>query len=223
MYTQVLKEILLKILFKSTDFKEFIEYCQQLFINNKSELNTIDKLKHKYRKKNPISMYTHECFLYKMLNRALRLMEIDTIIKMSFFIRDLHEQIKELHSKQFSYHHSVKPFSVYRGQCLSINDFQKMYKAKDGILSFNNFLSTSTDRDVSLTFAQRTLENRNSIGVLFVMNIDPSISSTPFASISDISYYRTDNEILFSMHTVFRMVNIKQTIENDRLWEVELT
>jgi hypothetical protein len=55
------------------------------------------------------------------------------------------------------------------------------------------------------------------------MNIDPSISSTPFASISDISYYRTENEILFSMHTVFRMVNIKQTIENDRLWEVELT
>jgi len=223
MYTQVLKEILLTISSKQTDFKEFIEYCQQLFIGKQSELEVIDKLKRKYHKKNAIRWYTRDCFLYKMLNQALLWMEIDTIFKMSFFVRDLHQQIERLHSKQFSTHRNVQSFSVYRGQRFSINYFQQMQIEKGGFLSFNNFLSTSKNRDVSLRFAQPTSDDRNAIGVLFVMIIDPSISSTPFASISDISRYRTENEILFSTHTVFRIGNINPTKEDARLLEIELT
>jgi hypothetical protein len=49
-----------------------------------------------------------------MLNQALRMLEVDTIINIGFFIRDLHERIKELHQKQVCGYHG-KTFIVYRG------------------------------------------------------------------------------------------------------------
>jgi hypothetical protein len=56
------------------------------------------------------------------------------------------------------------------------------------------------------------------------MTIDPSISSTPFASITGVSYYEDrENEVLFSMHPVFRIRDIKQKSKNKRLWEIDLT
>ena len=77
-------------------------------------------------------------------------MDADTIIKMGFFIVDLHQNIEQLHQKQFGGYQSNESFIVYRGQGISMRDFEQMTKAKDGLMSFNNFLSTSKKRDVSL-------------------------------------------------------------------------
>ncbi|CAF2141118.1 unnamed protein product, partial [Rotaria magnacalcarata] len=58
------------------------------------------------------------------------------------------------------------------------------------------------------------------------MTIDPSkISSsiTPFAMIEKHSALPREQEILFTMHSVFRIVEITQTSSDSRLWEVQLT
>ncbi|CAF5189460.1 unnamed protein product [Rotaria magnacalcarata] len=58
------------------------------------------------------------------------------------------------------------------------------------------------------------------------MTIDPSkisTSITPFAMIHEHSAFRQEQEILFTMHSVFRIVEITQTPSNNRLWEVQLT
>jgi tetratricopeptide (TPR) repeat protein len=102
-------------------------------------------------------------------------------------------------------------------------DFKTLKDTDGGLLSFNNFLSTSTDRNVSLPFAERALTDPDSVGILFVMTIDPSKSTTPFASINGVSYFQTENEVLFSMHTVFRIGQIKSMGENPRLFQVDLT
>ncbi|CAF3929992.1 unnamed protein product, partial [Rotaria sp. Silwood1] len=57
------------------------------------------------------------------------------------------------------------------------------------------------------------------------MTVDPnaiSATTTPFALIDEYSAIETEKEILFSMHTVFRIEDIKQSISNKRLWEVQL-
>ena len=36
-------------------------------------------------------------------------------------------------------------------------------------------------------------------------------------------YYQTEEEILFSMHSIFRIGQIEQIDENNRLWQVDLT
>jgi hypothetical protein len=184
MYTQILKEILLTIEFEENHIKDFINYCHAMSADNGGELNHLKELEREYHDKTPIWWYTCECFLYSMLNRALRLMDVDLIIKMGFFIHDLHQHIKRLHSEQFSGQSSGDVFTVYRGQGLSKTDFDQMIKTQGGLMSFNSFLSTSKDRNVSFAFADSNQCNPDLVGILFVMTIDPSISSTPFASIN---------------------------------------
>jgi tetratricopeptide (TPR) repeat protein len=224
MYTQIMKEILLTIEFEQPHIEEFIIYCRDVLANNPGQLQHVDKLERKYRDQTPIWWYTFECFLYPMLNRALRLMDADLIIKLGFFIGDLHRQIEQLHEEQFADPSSNQSFSVYRGQGMNKEQFEKMITNKGGLLSFNCFLSTSKDRKVSLDFAQRATTNADMVGVLFVMTINPAQSTTPFASVIDVGCYAgKEDEVLFSMHTVFRIGNITPMGENHRLFRVELT
>jgi len=224
MYTQILKEILLTIDFEPQYFNDFLTYCREYFIDNSIELKNVDKIEKEYRNHQPIWWYTYNCFLYSMLNRALRTMEVDLIIKLGFFVRDLHQHIDSLHSAQYTGHRRSRNFTVYRGQGLSHIDFNQLMKAQGGLLSFNCFLSTSKNRNVSLAFARRSSVISHMMGILFVMTINASVSSTPFANIHDVSAYQSEEEILLSMHSIFRIGSMKQIDKNnDRIWQVELT
>jgi tetratricopeptide (TPR) repeat protein len=224
MYTQILKDILLTITFEQNHIQEFIEHCNEQFADNEEELVNVKELERKYHKETPVWWYTCESFLYPMLNTALRLMDVDVMIKMGFFITDLHRQIKELHTEQFGDHTSSTTLTVYRGQGMSKKDFEQMKKTKGGLMAFNSFLSTSKVRQISLNFALNALLNPDLVGILFVMTIDPSQSTTPFASINDVGFFKDrENEVLFSMHSVFRIRDIKSMGENNRLYQVNLT
>ncbi|CAF4274431.1 unnamed protein product, partial [Adineta steineri] len=134
----------------------------------------------------------------------------DIIVRMGFFIYDLHRYIQRLHSEQFDGDQSGQIFTVYRGQGLSKDGFTKMTNTKGGFLSFNNFLST-------------TATNPDLVGILFIMSINPTDSTIPFASITDVSYFHTEDEVLFSMHTIFRIEDIKSMDGNKHLYQVKLT
>ncbi|CAF5209501.1 unnamed protein product, partial [Rotaria magnacalcarata] len=69
-------------------------------------------------------------------------------------------------------------------------------------------------------------QSTDNISVIFIMTIDPSkisTSSTPFAMIDEYTAIKAEKEILFTMHTVFRVVEIQRMAKNNRLWEVQLT
>ncbi|CAF1475063.1 unnamed protein product [Adineta steineri] len=223
MYTQILKEILLTIDFEDKHIKEFITYCREAFVENEYELQNIEEFERDYHDRTPIWYYTYQYFLYSMLNQALRLMDVDMIIRMGFFINDLHRDIQRLHSQQFLGQKSAKIFTLYRGQCLSKEDFTEMTKTQGGLLSFNNFLSTSKNPDISLCFAPQATTNPDLVGILFVISINPTESTTPFASVSNASYFYTEDEVLFSMHTVFRIEDIQPLDGNNHLYQVSLT
>jgi tetratricopeptide (TPR) repeat protein len=223
MYTQILKEILVTIDFEPQHFKQFITYCRKQFTGNVAESKNVDKLEREYQQHQPIWWYTSDSFLYSLLNKALRTMEVDVIIEMGFFVRDLHNHIIALHSEQYNAHNPMNSFTVYRGQGLSKTDFDQLMKTKDGLMSFNSFLSTSLDRVISLFYAESNACDPDLIGILFTITVDPSIRSTPFANVCNASYFEeVEGEILFSMHSIFRIGEIKQINKNDRVWQVDL-
>ncbi|CAF1370027.1 unnamed protein product [Adineta steineri] len=115
MYSQILKEILLTITFEDKHFEEFISYCRKIYEDDEHELKNVNQLQTTYKNKIPIWWYTWDAFLYRMLNQALRSMDVDMIIRMGFFINDLHCDIQRLHSEQFDNQQSGKTFTVYRG------------------------------------------------------------------------------------------------------------
>lgn len=226
MYTKLLTEILSEFTYTEHSIKDLAGYCRDLYIDNDGILNIINKFEQEYYSKSPIWWYTCESFLYTMLNYSLRTQNIDMIYYMGLFIRDLHQHIKQLHLIQ-SNNQEMQSFVVYRGQGMSNIEFEKLKKSQGGLLSFNNFLSTSIDRQVSHAFAESNGTNNTDltiVGVLFEITIDSSITSTPFALLDNVSFYRDlEKEILFSTHTIFRINEINQLGDNNRLWQVKLT
>lgn len=225
MYTTILKEILLTIQFEEQHIRDYIEYCRNMFANNPNELKLIDKFESQHRTKSAVWWYTYECFLYVMLNRALRQMDGNIIIKMGFFITYLHQQIDELYREQLKAGKFNKSFIVYRGQKMAKVEFEKLQKIKNGLLSFNNFLSTSKKREIGMNFASSNdIVHSDNVGILFVMTIEPHQSTTSFASVAHISDFGTsEDEILFAMHSVFRINEIKPMNEHQNVYQVNLT
>ncbi|CAF3348512.1 unnamed protein product [Rotaria sp. Silwood2] len=219
MYSQVLKEILLSIKHNEHAKQTLVELCREQYHGREPELRIIDEFERDYNPHSAIWWYTRECFTYKMLNHALRTMDSDIVIKLGFFLCDLHRQIEQLCSQQSSIR---APLTVYRGQRMLNSEFEKLLNNKGGLLSFNNFLSTSTNPELSsVIYAATPPDDQNMTAIRFEMKIDPALASTPFASLDNVNQFEVENEILFSMHTVFRIGEMN-SIEN-RLWKIELT
>ena len=216
MYTQLLKEIILEIQHSDNARQDFIAYYHAHFEEEGFDSNLMSEFQKHYEDQSPIWWYTKAGFLYSTLNKALRTQDTETIIKMGFFLQDLHRDITQRHSQV----QNASEMIVYRGQGVSENEFKTLEKNIGSLISFNSFLSTSTDRDVSLAFADSNRDNPDLIGILFRMQINSSIASTPYISVTDISSFTPEAEILFSMHTIFRIGEMNKI--NDKLWEINL-
>jgi len=116
MYSQLLKEILLSVEYDNTTLEQakedLVDFCRIHYAKNSAELSIIDEFKQKYSHPSPIWWYTRECFTYSMLNRALGAQDVEILMKMSFFICDLHRQLEDLH-KTMNNHQML---TVYRSQ-----------------------------------------------------------------------------------------------------------
>ena len=133
----------------------------------------------------------------------------------------------KVHREQQAQHSITDEFTVFRGQGLSHEYFDKMKQSKGGLMAFNNFLSTSRGREISLDFARQS--NSDLVAVLFVMKIDPQVceqACISFVDVTDDGYFKGgEKEILFATHSVFRILRmneLKDSIRNP-MWEVHLT
>jgi tetratricopeptide (TPR) repeat protein len=218
MYSQLLKEILLSMNHDDKAKQTFIELCRVLNNDNEQQRLHMDKFEREYDLHSPIWWYTKESFIFSTLNRALRTQDNDVVMKMGYFIRDLHRQLEQLHVES----NDPIPPIVYRGTGLLNSDFDKLKERKGCVLSFNNFLSTSTDEEVAKMFAESAGDDPTLTAVVFTMKIDPAVSSTPFALVEKVGHFSAvEKEIFFAMHTVFRIDKVDQV--DDRLWKVDLS
>ena len=225
MYTQLLKEAILQIEYDDAkSLTELAEYCRS---EEGFPENQIVQFEKEYRSHTPIWWYTAPYFLYGMLNRGLRLMDAEIIMKTGFFMRHLQKHMDKVHQQQQTQHPITEEFTVFRGQGLSHEYFDKMKQSEGSLMAFNNFLSTSRSREVSVDFARGS--NSDLIAVLFVMKIDPDIckeAGISFVDVKDEGYFEgAEDEILFATHSIFRIVRMNMMKDEKRnpMWEVHLT
>ncbi|CAF3140793.1 unnamed protein product [Rotaria sp. Silwood2] len=100
MYSQLLKDSLLKIHYDKSAKSEFIEHLRAEYANKSLDLKSVNIFDQNYFDKSPIWWYTKELFIYEPLNRALRTQNTEIIVRMGFFIQDLHREIERLHEEQ---------------------------------------------------------------------------------------------------------------------------
>ena len=218
MYTQLLREVIVEMEYDARKARgDFVAYGRQHFSPLDYSPEELDRFEESYAHHSPIWWYTKQPFIYSNLNKALRTQDTELIMKMGFYIQDVYREAEQRKS-QLKVHSKM---IVYRGQGLSDQDFEKLQRSKGGLLSFNNFLSTSRNQKISMTFAEDVRDNTNLVGILFEVEIDPLVSSSTFLSVEDLSQFPQEQEILFLMHSVFRIVDLAEI--GERLWKVNLT
>ncbi|CAF2059488.1 unnamed protein product [Rotaria magnacalcarata] len=218
MYSQLINEILMEMNYHTRAIDVLGDFCRDVYKENEVQLEMIHEFQIDFHKHTPIWWYTRECFAYRMLNRSLRTFDINIIAMMGFFLKDIHNQIKDINSKISK---RIGPFVVYRGQGMLNEEFGAMRNNIGGLVAFNSFLSTSENMNVAMKFAEKSVGRDGKTSVLFEIEVDPALTLTPYASLDGVTTCQPkEKEILFSMHTVFRIYEVKEN--NDQIWKINL-
>ncbi|CAF0979591.1 unnamed protein product [Didymodactylos carnosus] len=216
MYSQILRDVLIGMEHGDDAKQDMVEYCREQCKDDSYERQVVDEFDREYSYDRAVWWYTRECFLYRMINKALRTQDIDVLYKIRFFIKHLHYQLKKMHSQSTN-----ETMILYRGQAMSSEELDQKVKTNvGGLLSISEFLSTSNNKAAASTFAARNLNRAPLVAVLLEIEIDPTIQAQPFANIQAESYFDIESEVLFSMGAVFRIKSVIQS--NDGVWNIIL-
>ncbi|CAF1038893.1 unnamed protein product [Adineta steineri] len=202
---------------------EMIRECRAKYHNDEIEQKKIDGFEQNYKPEKAIWWYTYDSCIYRLLNRALRTQNTEIIFKFRFFINDLHNQILELYqqyleSNPSNVNHSL---TLYRGQRMKIDEIYRLQGSVNQLISMNSFLSATTIKELAEIFAD-TSDQANEASplqsVLFTINIcNMTKETTPFAFIQNFSCCRDEQEVLFSIGAIFKVVSVKK---DNNTWHV---
>ena len=211
-YSQLLIDLLLQLKPDEKDKRELIGLCRKLYEDNQTELVHINRFDQEYCSSESITWYTMDCFLYRILNRALRVQNIHVLYLLRSVIRDIAEQLKQVQMQ--------KHIQTYRGQLISSEEMNRLRYSIGKLISINSFFSTSMNRAQALEFLRvsgNSKDEQNSgqmlENVLFEIDADPIgiISNSlnrPFGDISSISKFSDEDEVLFMIGSIFRLNHV---------------
>ena len=214
-------EVLLRMHHKISDRKELVDLCRTSCEGNCSQLDILDEFEKTYDCDRSIWWYTRESPLYRILNKALRFQDYQTLFAFRFFISDIAKQINIHYEKYLRMNNTRTPFMVYRGQMIHLNELEILKKNIGEYLSMNSFFSTSLKESIALKFTQ-SLSNENQFEkILFQIQIDPTFQSKSFAHIDQMSYFQNENEVLIMLGALFYIKNISHD-QHKQIWIASL-
>jgi len=213
-HSLLLIDVLLRMKSYRTDKQQLISLCKNEYQNNPAQLDIVREFENKYSSNKALWWYSRESFLYKILNKALRTQNIDVLFLFRFVIGDIYQQLK-----QYQCRSSVR---AYRGQVMSAEEINNLRNYVGNIISINSFFSTSMSRQRSMLFLNQMKASNDLHRVLFEIDADPHLtSSKPFADISKYSDYSDEQEILFMIGCVFRLIDVRRSNDGE-MWIVRM-
>ncbi|CAF1313106.1 unnamed protein product [Didymodactylos carnosus] len=97
LWFQIFKHVIINMPRDDQAKKRMIEKCQEYYHGDIQELQSIKEFDKTYKSSDAIKWYTKDCFLYKLVNIALRTEDIDQLYTFGFFIADLCSSLAEAH------------------------------------------------------------------------------------------------------------------------------
>lgn len=206
-------DCLLRLKPNPTNKLELINVCRKFYENNPQQLNLIKEFEDNYTSTKAIWWYTKDSFLYRLLNKALRIQNIDLLFLFRFIIYDIEQQLKQ--------NQCTSTIRAYRGQLMSNDEINQLKTSIGEYISINSFFSTSLSRPAAIQFLNDYSFSFGLQKVLFEVDAHPQTTNLkPFANITSLSLYSNEQEVLFMCDSVFRLKNIHQDATG--LWIVEL-
>lgn len=188
LHSQLLIDALLRMKPTKTDKNELITVCRKEYEDNPLELKILDEFENEYVSNRSLWWYTRESFLYRLMNKALRVQNIDLLYLFRFFIRDIRNQLEEYRCSSL--------IRLYRGQLISNEELKILKNSIGQLISINSFLSTSTNRQLALSFLQSSTSTDDLQRILFEIDADPRVNENkPFANITSFSYFPGEDDV----------------------------
>ncbi|CAF4155923.1 unnamed protein product [Didymodactylos carnosus] len=222
MWNQLLMDVLLRMPKSDESKTELLTECESYYRDNDKELEKINDFRLNYSSDAALSWYTRDSFVYRLLNKALRTRDIDIIFKFRFFIADLYRQLQKEHSKFMESCTNGECFlTVYRGQHLKADELQELKDNVGRLISMNTFISTTYKKDVASLLAGDGSLSPILESILFEIRINTNIDTKPYANIKELSFIKDEDEVLFSIGTIFRIESVEKQTET-KIWDVKL-
>ncbi|CAF3150660.1 unnamed protein product [Rotaria sp. Silwood2] len=197
---------------------EMMNECMLIYENDEIEKNKIIAFQRTYSLDTCIHWYTRDTFLYRLVNKALRTQNIDKIFKYRFYIKDLYQQLENLSIEENDESTAIP--IMYRGKIMAQDELQKLRDNINGLISINTFFSTTLFCHVAVDFSDSGMCPPQFESAVFEITVKQKRLAKPFADIHHHSCNNDEKETLFSMGTVFRIVNVE--LFNDEIWFVKL-
>ena len=218
MWTHILLDVLKQIPTHETAMEEMLHMCAEHYRDNGVQLNCIKQFRDTYVSHHAIQWYTKNCFLYRLLNQSLRTEDTDALYLFRTFVIDLCAQLEE---KKHLYPYRSPVFTVYRGQMMYEWELKKMKANIGHLVSSNSFLSASWEEEVARVFAGSELTDLQKKSVLLQIEVDTRLKYTTVVPIAHLSEVSEEAEVLFSLLTVFKILNVCEEPDNN-CWRIYL-
>lgn len=210
LHFQLLIDVLIKIKPNEQDRQDLIKLVKNEYRYNEHEMELVNQFYLNYHHSDAIQWFTRDSFVYRLINKALRVQNVEVLYLFRIVIRDIFKQLLARQCKD--------NILVFRGQMMSKRELEQLKKFKGNIISMNSFLSTSLTRKVALTFLNCCMQSSTSdeslVPVLFEISADSHVfrngdsNNRPFGHVADLSNYEAESEVLFMLGSIFRLENI---------------
>ncbi|CAF3840717.1 unnamed protein product [Rotaria sp. Silwood1] len=94
MYFQLFLHILLHLEVDNAK-QDMFDVCHRQYDGNEYKLKNIEEFERNYTVDKVIQWYTCDTFLYRILNKALRIEDINMLFTLRYYIKDLFFQLKQ--------------------------------------------------------------------------------------------------------------------------------
>ncbi|CAF3620755.1 unnamed protein product [Rotaria sp. Silwood1] len=214
LWFQLFRYVIIRLPKTQNAKQHMIQMCKQYYRGNRKQMKLIYDFEQNYQSTDAIRWYSKQSFIYKLINKALRIEDIDLLYAFRFFIADLSENLRCEHEKILLSEEKI--LTVYRGVKMAKEEFNKIKENKGKLISLNGYVSTSRKKPLALHFALKSTKRIDVIPVLFHIECDLKTidKNIVFADIVPFSDHPDEEEILFDLNTCFKIISIE---ENDLL------
>ena len=176
---------------------DFIEFCRNYYRTNSWELNLVNEFQRDYSADQArLWLIKKPTFLSRLLSRSLRTRNLELLLYLNFFIRDLKQELTRNQST------STTIIKVYRGQLMSKENLNLLIQSTGQFLSMNTFLLTNSNRQSIRNYLLSSICSENNERVLFEI-------------------ISTNEQNLFPIGSIFQLVHIEKDL--DHIWNIQIS
>ncbi|CAF0997255.1 unnamed protein product [Didymodactylos carnosus] len=219
---QLIIEILLRMPFTKDTKDIMIKACLDYYHDNEIEKKNILDFESTFCSEHAIRWYTRPCFCPRLTNKVRGTQDPDCLFTFRFIITEIHNQIYSLHQHNLT---QQVPTVIYRGKVISTMTLKTLKNNINGLVSINGFLSATREESVADMYSGKGATvpfgyERVLFKLCIIRKIEDKILIQPYASIKQFSHIPDEDEILFSVGTMWRITSIEQ--DKYDVWNVDL-